>query len=564
MKKQMRKTKKTRKIEDKEFYLFMIIVFGVSLLPLLTMGREEKNTVKEKEDADREKAGREKEDAFGEEADTVSENQDCVSAQELLSEPADRTFTKWTKKIACGVYLFIVLGICLLPLLAMGVRGQQDGVENRTLASMPEPFDKEGFHWEYFSEMGAYFDDHFAFRSELVALDAWVRTTVFGVSPVSNVIAGKNGWLYYTATLDDFQHKNSVSDRKLFNIAHNISLMQRYTESLGMEFLFTVAPNKNSLYGENMPRRLCYQVAAESDMDRLIFWLEREQVNYVDLFRLFREQEEVLYYQRDSHWNQKGAVMVYNALLDACGKEHETYENSQTQIVDAYYGDLNRMLFPTGGRPEQDLYYMGGNEWAYSEGESVEDSLIITESEEGSQTLLMYRDSFGNSLLPLLAGEYSQGIFSKIVPYTMTDLAVYWPDVVIVEKVERHLPTLAEVPPLMSAPEVVLDGVQIPVESDTAISLSKEGSYWKIAGTADVEYMSSDSRIFVEITDMDSTRVYEAFCLSLVDDGVNDYGFTIYLSEIALTGDKLNVKVITERNCELFILKEEEVNLMNG
>lgn len=552
MKKQLRKTKKTRKIEDKEFYLYMLIVFGVSLLPLLTIGREKKDGAREKEDGTREKE------------DSAKEEQNSVSAQELLSESADRTCTKWTKKIACGVYLFIVLGICLLPLLAMGVRGQQGGAENRTLASTPEPFDKEGLHWEYLSEMGAYFEDHFAFRSELVALDAWIRTTVFGVSPVSDVIAGENGWLYYAATLDDFQHKNSVSDRMLFNIAHNVSLMQRYTESLGMEFLFTIAPNKNSLYGENMPQRLCYQVAAESDTDRLIFWLEREQINYVDLFSLFREQEEVLYYQRDSHWNRKGAVMVYNALLDACGKEHETYENSQTKIVNGYYGDLNRMLFPTGGRTEQDIYYMGGNEWAYSKGESVEDSLIITESEEGSQTLLMYRDSFGNSLLPLLAGEYSQGVFSKIVPYTMTDLAVYWPDVVIVEKVERHLPTLAEVPPLMSAPQVVLDGVQIPVESDTAISLSKEGSYWKIAGIADVEYMSADSRIFVEITDTDSTRVYEAFCLSLADDGMNDYGFTIYLSEIAIAGDKLNVKVITERNSELFILKEEEVNLMNG
>lgn len=494
-----------------------------------------------------------------------TEVRDKVQEFQLPEKTPDKTNTKWIQKIAYCLYLVIVLGICALPLLAMGATGWQGGMEDGSSVFLPKIYEEEdGLNLDYLSEIGDYFNGHFAFRSELVTLDAYVKTTFFGVSPVSGVIAGKDGWLYYTATLDDFWHKNPASDRMLFNIAHNISLMQHYTESLGMKFLFTVAPNKNSLYYENMPSRLMYQVEAESDMDRLTFWLDKEQVHYVDLFSLFETQEEVLYYQRDSHWNQKGAVMVYNTLLNACGKEHETYENCQTQLVYDYYGDLNRMLFLTGGKPEQDIRYMGSKEWVYSKGESVEDSLVITESQEGSQTLLMYRDSFGNSLLPLMAGEYEQAVFSKIVPYTMTDLAVYWPDVVIVEKVERHLPTFAEVPPLMSAPEITLDGERIPVESNTTIELSKEGSYWRFSGTADVEYISTDSRIFMEMTDADGTRAYEAFCVSFTDDGQNDNGFVLYISEISLLGDSVNVKVMTERNSEIIILKEEEVYLTNG
>ncbi len=490
--------------------------------------------------------------------------QDKVQDSQLPEKTPDKTHTKLIQKIAYSFYLVIVLGICALPLLAMGAAGWQGEMEDGSSVSMPKLYEEEdGLHWDYLSEVGEYFNKHFAFRSELVALDSYVKTTIFGVSPISDVIAGKDGWLYYTATLDDFWHKDPASERMLFNIAHNISLMQQYTESLGMEFIFTVAPNKNSLYYENMPSRLLYQVNAESDIDRLAFWMDKEQINYVDLFSLFEEQEEILYYQRDSHWNQKGAVMVYNALLNACGKEHETYENSQTQIVYDYYGDLNRMLFPTGGKPEQDLRYMGGTEWTYSKGESVEDSLVITESQEGSQTLLMYRDSFGNSLLPLMAGEYAQAVFSKIVPYTFTDLALYWPDVVIVEKVERHLPTLAEVPPLMGAPEITLEGERIPVESNTTIELSKEGSYWMFSGTVDAEYISTDSRIFLEMTDADGTKAYEAFCVSFTDDGQNDNGFTLYISEISLSGDPVNVKVMTERNSEIIVLKEEEVYLTN-
>ncbi|MBP3468907.1 MAG: hypothetical protein J6K26_05255 [Lachnospiraceae bacterium] len=466
-------------------------------------------------------------------------------------------------KIAYCFYLTVILLICTLPLLAMGAAGWQGEMEDGSKVSMPVLFEEDGLNWDYLSEAGEYFNGHFAFRSELVALDSYFKTTIFGVSPISDVIAGEDGWLYYTATLDDFWHNDPASDRKLFNIAHNISLMQQYTESLGMDFLFTVAPNKNSLYYENMPSRLLYQVNAQSDMDRLVFWLDKEQVNYVDLFRLFEEQEEVLYFQRDSHWNQKGAVMVYNALLDAYGKEHETYENCQPQIVNDFYGDLNRMLYPTGGRTEQDFCYTGGAEWTYSKGESVEDSLIITEAPEGSQTLLMYRDSFGNSLLPLMAGEYEQAVFSKMVPYPFTDLAAYWPDVVIIEKVERHLPTLAEVPPIMGAPEITPEGERIPVESNTTIEVSKEGSYWMFSGIADEEYILTDSRIFLELTDADDTKTYEAFCVSLTDDNPNDNGYALYISQISLSGDLVNVKVMTERNSEIIVLKEEEIDLMN-
>lgn len=529
-------TKRTKQAEKKGFCLPFIIVMGISLLPLLTMGPDE-------------------------DGGTQDQNRTPEPAPEASVRERPK---QQTGKAGHVFYLLAVFAVCALPLLAMGVRGETGTAENRTLASLPEPFDEKGFRWDYLRELGAYFDDHFAFRSELVTLDARVRTSVFGVSPVSDVIAGEDGWLYYAATLDDFQHKNPVSDRMLFNIAHNLSLMQQYTESLGMEFLFTVAPNKNSLYGENMPQRFGYQVEDESDLERLAFWLEQEQVNYVDLFGLFREQEEVLYYQRDSHWNGKGAVMVYNALLDACGKAHETYEDSWTQTSNNYYGDLNRMVFPAKARPEADIQYIGGNAWAYSTGETVEDSLVITESAKGSQTLLMYRDSFGNSLLPLMAGEFSQAVFSKRVPYPMTDLAAYWPDLVIVERVERHLPALGRVPPLMSAPEVVLDGARTVVESSAAFSLSKEGSYWKVSGVSDMEYMSTESRIFVEITDADGTKLYEAFCTGTAEDGSGDYGFTLYISELMLAGEEPGIKIITERENEIIVLKEENVTLPNG
>lgn len=452
------------------------------------------------------------------------------------------------------IYLTVILGICLIPLIAAGAREDSGGKEDRTLVAIPPVYGQGGLNWNYLGEVGKYFENHFAFRQELITMDSVVRTGIFGVSPVSDVIAGKNGWLYYTATLDDFQHNSAVSDRMLFNIAHNVSLMQQYTESLGKKFLFTVAPNKNSLYGENMPERYSYHIEEKSVMERLKPWLEAEQVQYADLFGLFSSQDEILYYKRDSHWNQKGALLVYNTLLDACGREHETYHDSMMLLTYDYYGDLNRMLFPIGGKPEMYTEYIGSSVWTYRQGEDVEDTIVVTECGQGSQKLLMYRDSFGNSLIPLMAGEFSQAVFSRKVPYTMTDLVTYAPDFVILEKVERHLQTLGRIAPVMSAPEVELGDCQTAADNSTQLHVSKEGSYLKVSGTVDTQYTSVDSRIFAEIEDAAGSRIYEAFCIGAGEEGnVSDYGYVLYISEVLLEGDLRGINILTETQGQTFL-----------
>lgn len=470
------------------------------------------------------------------------------------------------KAVRCmgyGLYVALILGICIVPLVFLQFNPGGGTTEKRTMASLPEIWTSEGFNWNYLSEAGDYFTDHFAFREEIVAADSWIRSDVFGVSSTDDVIVGKNGWLYYTATLDDYQHKNSVSERMLFNMAHNTALMQEYAEGLGKTFLFTVAPNKNTLYDENMPDRLRFQVAEKSDAARLSLWLARENVNYVDMFDLFEGQEEVLYYARDSHWNEKGAVLAYNALLDACGKPHEAYGDLEPVQKTDYFGDLELMLFPVGGRAEMRLEYPVADTWCYAEGENVEDQFIRTGNEEGEGNLLMYRDSFGNSLIPYMAQTFSQAVFSKRVPYAMSDLVTCEPDVVIVEKVERHLPTLGTVPPLMSAPLRESEKVCVSVKNAAAtVQLSKEGSYWKFEGAADAAYMDTDSRVYVEVDDGSGAKLYEAFCVCRSDTeggGTNDYGYMLYISEVQVTGNVFDVRVMTEQDEAMVALLEKEI-----
>lgn len=446
------------------------------------------------------------------------------------------------KKSTYILFTCISVVICIIPFLLMGVRKTTTTSENKTLAEKPSFIAEDGsINLNYTNELSDYFLDRFAFRQELVSLNGTAFAKLLNTSTVDDVIKGTNDWLYYKATLDDFRHDNSVSERMLYNMAHNIKLMQDYCVLQGSSYVFTIAPNKNSLYGDNMPARYKYHISEMSDAERLTPYLKSEGVNYVDMYELFKNQDEVLYYKKDSHWNNKGAVLAYNALLDAAGKEHETYEGITPVVVDDYVGDLNRMLYADLAVPETDYKYAEEFPFAYINPEStVEDMTIETINPLGEGSLLIYRDSFGNTLLPYMASAFEKAYFSKVVPYPMTDMELTMPDVVIVEKVERHLPTLAQVVPQMEATmENSIDDAGIE-KSDKVITIDikEEGPFIKISGSLTDEDIDVDSPIYVKIDNKEESNIYNAFCVS---SKAGDYDFAIYLNSEEMAAGEMTI-----------------------
>lgn len=59
------------------------------------------------------------------------------------------------------------------------------------MAEFPKLKTEEGaWNLDYFQEFEAYFQEHFAFRNELIYADAKIQTSLFGVSNVDTVIYG--------------------------------------------------------------------------------------------------------------------------------------------------------------------------------------------------------------------------------------------------------------------------------------------------------------------------------------------------------------------------------------
>lgn len=475
-------------------------------------------------------------------------------------------------KGSAWTFVVLVIAALLVPLVGMLWASNDSTSENRELAEFPSLVTDDGMNANFLSEAGAYFTDHFAYRENLVDADARLFSSVFGISTADNVIFGNSGWLYYAGTLSDYQDKQPLRERQARNIAHNLRMLQDWCAAQGSRFVFTVAPDKNALYGMNMPAY--YPQVANDDMDLLAKWLEEYAVNTVDMHAVMEEAEDIQYFLRDSHWSDKGALLGHDALAEALGLE--TADISQEDLVerDGYIGDLNRMLFPLSAVPEADWHAVGVNDgsgatdtqrsgefWNYLEGADPNDGIVVTEPTDANPyaavaasngRLLMFRDSFAISLLPYFACETEQARFDKLVPYDGLQLLDEPYDSVIVERAQRHVADLADEAFIMPCPAVddSFEGLASLEGASATCGVTVEGGLIKFQGEVSGVALQPDDEVFVRVSDGEgSTRVYEAFACTGNGD---DNGYAVYAGSGSWMSKAVKVEVVVRSTYSSF------------
>ncbi len=371
-------------------------------------------------------------------------------------------------KIINGLFLGVFFALCLTLSLGMLIAGPAPAGANEVLAQPPQVFDREGaFNADLLSDGAEYVADHFFLRQELISLNNLLSARLFGVSDAQDLIVGREGWLYYGQTLGDFTGTAALGP-ELENAADNLALMAEYVQGTGRQFLFVIAPNKNSLYPQQMPS---YGVTAGThDAQRLFSLLAERQVPYLDLFQTFAGEREVLYYAHDSHWTPKGAALAADAITAAFGGASD-YASGPFG-AGSHRGDLYEMLCPSAAfqDPETGPVYAGTLTISYDPAfDSRPDSITMVTQGAGTGSLLAYRDSFGNDLYPYLADFFGSARFSRSVSYDLTLEG----EKVLIELVERNLRYLVTNVPKMPAP---LREIAVPDASGTAESPSFNAS----------------------------------------------------------------------------------------
>ena len=443
------------------------------------------------------------------------------------------------------IFIVLFFAVSLAPLVLMPRFGNQEAEGSDADVSMAPLFIGGKLNTGFFEGAGNYFSKKFALRREMVTLGDIIKAKVFGVSGQDGVVLGRKGYLFYKDSFNDYLGRDSLSDYQIASMAYNIDLMKSELEEQGIDFLFTVAPNKNSLYPELMPKK--YKPEEEKrNMRRLRPLLRESGVRYLNLYKLFNDLGEVMYLKGDSHWNNAGAGLVTGEIMTALQHKRTSYDDGRSETRKDFKGDLYNMLYPSGNITDEQVYYDRMDPSVYNErvevrtiddmtGEmkgvdpaddpdwpkSSEIETLSFGDAEGS--LLMIRDSFGNSLTPFMAEEFSRALFLNGTPYEIGRAVDEGYDTVVFETVERNLDRLINDAPVISTTDAgiseetkdMLSGL-LSGENEYEGSLKAELSdsefdYTYITGTLDPEKTEEKTKIYAVLRSReDGSAAYHA------------------------------------------------------
>lgn len=338
--------------------------------------------------------------------------------------------------------------------------------ENRRLAERPKvtlhPRELVSFPGKF----RYYFADHFGFRDTLIHLHGLLCLRVLGVLPNPDVTKGKDGWLFLASerSTDYYRHTDLFTDAELERWRRVLEERRAWLAARGAAYVFVVAPNKETIYGEYMPDLLT-QVAARSRLDQLIDYLGRHSdLSIVDLRGVLTaaKNEERLYHKTDTHWNERGAFRAYRAIMAAVratvpGAGLLSWDRFDRTEHDAEGMDLTRQIGITGAFREQQLDLTAKESLVLPHVEQ-DDSQPITVPTRGTDlpAVVVFRDSFFTSLVPWLAESFGEGLYLWQDEFAPEPIERVHPRVVIQEIAERKLmrlePVNAALPPLPPLP----------------------------------------------------------------------------------------------------------------
>lgn len=418
---------------------------------------------------------------------------------------SQKTVEIWMNRIRfffCGLFFLV----CCLPLLGAIAGIETPSLEKRTLANRPSLLTGGTLNMDYPSQFDAWFSDHFTFRTLFIARWHQLNRLLLQKSGNERVTVGKSGWLFFSDTLDDYLGVNQLDSVALERLDQLLHLQQKWLARRQLDWIFLVAPNKNTIYPQMMPEHL-NPIRTTGNLDLLKAKLADNQ--FLDLEPLLisaaARADEPNYHRSDSHWNNAGARQASQALLDLASQAipglARLSENAPGRMVQDWTGDLAVMLDPAGPEPDWQFYYDDEIRYTYDRTpRSMEDILITTQSNTGSGTLLMFRDSFANALIPYLSGSFARAVYSRAVPLDYGLIEKEKPDLVVLQIVERNLPVLLEKPPRLPADrlpadEPVVKAVQaispatdeqdsllVLTDQDVSLEVSQSGSWLKISG----------------------------------------------------------------------------------
>ncbi|MBQ7835892.1 MAG: hypothetical protein IJ389_01410 [Clostridia bacterium] len=292
--------------------------------------------------------------------------------------------------------------------------------ERRRLAELPKLTMSSLLDGSYMSAFEKYAPDAFPLRDSFRMLKSVFDRSILGKWDKNGVYL-KNG---YAAAMEYPLNTESIrraSEKFRF-------IYERYLTEENRIYL-SVIPDKNYFLAPESGRlSLDYRLLTDTLREDMPY------ARYIDIFPHLTLED---YYKTDTHWRQEKLLPAANAILSAMGKEQlaEFRENTlDIPFYGVYRGQLalpmksERIVYLTDGRDYTVYDYENSREIGMYDMEKAQGndpyemflsgslSLIkIKNNDPDSQgRLIIFRDSFGSSIAPILAPSYSEVVLVDI------------------------------------------------------------------------------------------------------------------------------------------------------
>lgn len=165
------------------------------------------------------------------------------------------------------------------------------------------------------------------------------------------VISGKNKFLFLGNNYDNVLHKTNgifkIKQEDLEKYAQQLEDLQNWYKNQNIKLIIAIAPNKHSIYKENLPNWM--QTNEKTLTDNIVEFLQEKNIEILDLRSFLRteKKQDLLYYKSDTHWNELGASLAYEKLINFLNKSQNlniTIPDFSLKKVSRSGGDLSNFL----------------------------------------------------------------------------------------------------------------------------------------------------------------------------------------------------------------------------
>ncbi|MGU3492674.1 alginate O-acetyltransferase AlgX-related protein [Xanthobacteraceae bacterium A53D] len=178
------------------------------------------------------------------------------------------------------------------------------------------------------------------------------------------VLIGRNDRMFYTGEQAMDQTLGKVFRKApIDQFVQVTSRMQELLAKSGARLVVAVPPNGQSVYTEDLPEWAAHEMRRPTEYDHVAKALPEAGVPFVDLRKPLIDAKAggPVYYRTDTHWNHRGALIGFNAVLGAAGLPGAVIPENDAlgPIFERGTGDLSRFLGDVREKGDTDYQSIG-------------------------------------------------------------------------------------------------------------------------------------------------------------------------------------------------------------